>query len=113
MTYQHMNQTDHGAERNGHTYNALTCCWQPTVLPDGARYDVHSDTYHHEGEPCTTCQLHQMGAATEPLGPTTCENGCGSATDDPEGQGWHGETCHPCHSAIAHDAGGMIHRMGY
>lgn len=44
--------------------------------------------------------------------PTLCDNGCGSATDDPEGQAWHGETCPYCHAMIR-DAGGMIHRMGY
>jgi len=82
MTYQHMNQTE------------------PCNQGQATRYRVQ----YPDDEGWTRTTTVDF--------PTLCDNGCGSATDDPEGQAWHDETCPSCHAMIL-DAGGMIHRMGY
>jgi len=139
MTYQHMNQTepcnqgqatryrvqypdDEGWTRTttvdfptlvgllGSTADALRIIFRG---PGSMMWDLKllaCDTY---GDQWPLIGLTPDGGRTTTVDfPTLCDNGCGSATDDPEGQAWHDETCPSCHAMIL-DAGGMIHRMGY
>jgi len=123
-TYQHMNQAtryrvqypdDEGWTRTttvdfptlvgllGSTADALRIIFRG---PGSMMWDLKllaCDTY---GDP------RPLRLCGDDAQPTTCDNGCGSATDDPEGQAWHDETCPSCHAMIL-DAGGMIHRMWY
>ena len=108
---RHMNQT----EGTGTQHRDCDHCGRTTYW---CHCDTHPVTPTPETQAGAVAFLASIGLApdggrtTTVDFPTLCDNGCGSATDDPEGQAWHDETCPPCHAMIL-DAGGMIHRMGY
>lgn len=111
MTYQHMHQTEGtGTQHLGCDHCGRTTYW--------CHCDTHPAAPTPEAQAGAVAFLASIGLApdggrtTTVDFPTLCDNGCGSATDDPDGQAWHDETCPSCHAMIL-DAGGMIHRMGY